>query len=72
MKTDKLEKYLDELSDGTDFDFRISEIKNSEVELYMQGDNPCPWSDNRYLDIVICNKCALLHKHHLKYWDTKK
>lgn len=41
MKTDKLEKYLDELSDGTDFDFRISEIKNGEVELYMQGDNPC-------------------------------
>ena len=41
MKTDKLEKYLDELSEGTDFDFRISEIKNGEVELYMQGDNPC-------------------------------
>ena len=41
MKTDKLEKYLDELSDGTDFDFRISEIKNGEVELYMHGDNPC-------------------------------
>lgn len=41
MKTDKLEKYLDELSEGTDFDFRISEIKNGKVELYMQGDNPC-------------------------------
>lgn len=39
MKKDKLEKYLDELSEGTDFDFRISEIKNGEVELYMQGDN---------------------------------
>lgn len=36
MKKDKLEKYLDELSEGTDFDFRISEIKNGEVELYMQ------------------------------------
>lgn len=35
--------------------------------------NPCPWSDNRYLDIVICNKCVLLHEHHLKeYWDTKR
>ena len=32
MKADKLEKYLDELSEGTDFDFRISEIKNAEVE----------------------------------------
>ena len=30
MKADKLEKYLDELSEGTDFDFRISEIKTVE------------------------------------------
>lgn len=41
MKTDKLEKYLDELSEGTDFTFRISEVRNGEIELYMQGDNPC-------------------------------
>lgn len=30
MKTDKLKKYLDELSDGTDFDFRISEVRNGK------------------------------------------
>lgn len=40
MKTDKLEKYLDELSEGTDFDFIISDIRNGEIELDMQGDNP--------------------------------
>ena len=40
MKTDKLEKYLDELSNGTDFSFTVSEVRNGEIELYMQGDNP--------------------------------
>lgn len=40
MKTDKLEKYLDELSEGTDFSFTVSEVRNGEIELYMQGDNP--------------------------------
>ena len=40
MKTDKLEQYLDELSDGTDFTFSISEVKNREVELVMDGYNP--------------------------------
>lgn len=40
MKTEKLEKYLDELSEGTDFSFRTSEVQNGEIELYMQGFNP--------------------------------
>lgn len=40
MKTDKLKKYLDELSKGTDFSFTVSEVRNGEIELYMQGDNP--------------------------------
>lgn len=40
MKIEKIEKYLDEVSEGTDFDFRISEVRNVEIELYMQGDNP--------------------------------
>ena len=41
MNTDKLEQYLDELSDGTDFSFGISEATDETIELYMQGDNPC-------------------------------
>ncbi len=41
MNTDKLEQYLDELSDGTDFSFGISEATDETIELYMYGDNPC-------------------------------
>ena len=41
MNTDKLKQYLDELSDGTDFSFGISEATDETIELYMQGDNPC-------------------------------
>ena len=70
MKTDKLEKYLDELSEGTDFNFRISEIKNDEVELCMQGDNPCDedWCN----EITIKNpktKKELIKTLHEKMWE---
>lgn len=41
MNTDKLEQYLDELSDGTDFSFEISEATDETIELDMYGDNPC-------------------------------
>lgn len=41
MNTDKLEQYLNELSDGTDFSFEISEATDETIELYMYGDNPC-------------------------------
>ena len=70
MKTDKLEKYLDELSEGTDFDFRISEIKNDEVELYMQGDNPC--NEDWCTEITIKNpkaKKELIKTLHEKMWE---
>ena len=70
MKADKLEKYLDELSEGTDFDFRISEIKNGEVELYMQGDNPC--NEDWCTDITIKNpktKKELIDTLHEKMWE---
>ena len=40
MKIDKMEKYLEEISEGTDFSFSVSEVKKGEIELYMQGDNP--------------------------------
>jgi hypothetical protein len=70
MQTDKLEKYLDELSEGTDFDFRISEIKNGEVELYMQGDNPC--NEDWCTEITINNpktKKELIETLHEKMWE---
>ena len=41
MNTDKLEQYLNELSDGTDFSFEISEATDETIELYMYGDIPC-------------------------------
>ena len=41
MKIDKMEKYLDELSEGTDFSFSIDVERNGEITLYMQGYNPC-------------------------------
>lgn len=40
MKIDKMEKYLDEISEGTDFSFKIDVERNGEITLYMQGDNP--------------------------------
>lgn len=69
MKTDKLEKYLDELSDGTDFDFRISDVRNGEVELYMQGDNPC--NEDWCIDITIKipkTKTELIELLHEELW----
>ena len=36
-----MEKYLDEISEGTDFSFKIDVERNGEITLYMQGDNPC-------------------------------
>ena len=70
MKEDRLEKYLDELSEGTDFDFSISEIKNGEVKLYMQGDNPC--NEDWCTEIIIKNpktKKELIETLHEKMWE---
>ena len=41
MKIEKIEKYLEEVSEGTDFVFKVEEEKNKEFTLYMHGDNPC-------------------------------
>ena len=41
MKIEKIENYLEEVSEGTDFVFRVEEEKNKELTLYMYGDNPC-------------------------------
>lgn len=40
MKIEKIEKYLEEVSKGTDFSFTVEEGENKEFTLYMQGDNP--------------------------------
>lgn len=40
MKIEKIEKYLEEVSEGTDFSFTVEEEENKELSLYMQGDNP--------------------------------
>ena len=41
MKIPTMEKYLDKVSEGTDFSFKIDVERNGEITLYMQGDNPC-------------------------------
>jgi len=41
MKIPTMEKYLEKVSDGTDFSFKIDEERSGEITLYMQGDNPC-------------------------------
>ena len=40
MKIEKIEEYLEEVSEGTDFTFTVQVEKNKELTLYMQGDNP--------------------------------
>lgn len=40
LTIEKIEKYLEEVSKGTDFSFTVEKEKD-EIELYMQGDNPC-------------------------------
>lgn len=40
MKIEKIEQYLEEISEGTDFLFTVDEEKENEIGLYMQGDNP--------------------------------
>lgn len=70
MRLDKLEQYLDELSDGTDFKFRFGDTDKNEIELYMQGDNPC--HEDWCTEITIKNpktKKGLIEILHEKMWD---
>ena len=41
MKISTMENYLDKVSEGTDFSFKIDVERNGEITLYMQGYNPC-------------------------------
>ena len=66
----KIEKYLEEVSEGTDFDFRIVDVHDGEIELYMQGDNPC--NEDWCIDITIKNpktKKELIEILHEKLWQ---
>ena len=70
MKIEKIEKYLDEVSEGTDFSFRIADVHDREIELYMQGDNPC--NEDWCIDITIKNpktKKELIEILHEKLWQ---
>ena len=70
MKIEKIEKYLEEVSEGTDFDFRIADVHDGEIELYMQGDNPC--NEDWCIDITIKNpktKNELIETLHEKLWQ---
>ena len=40
MKKKDIEKYLDELSEETDFSFTVCDEENGYITLYMQGGNP--------------------------------
>lgn len=70
MKLDKLEQYLDELSDGTDFEFTFGDTSKNEIELYMQGDNPC--DEDWCTEITIKNpktKKELVEILHKELWE---
>ena len=70
MKIEKIEKYLEEVSEGTDFSFRIADVHDREIELYMQGDNPC--NEDWCIDITIKNpktKKELIETLHEKLWQ---
>lgn len=74
MKIEKIEKYLEEVSENTDFDFRIANVHDGEIELYMQGDNPC--NEDWCIDITIKNPktkkelVEILHEKLLKLYDA--
>lgn len=51
MKIEKIENYLNKISEGTDFSFAIDVERNGEITLYMQGDNPCGEDWCEILDI---------------------
>lgn len=36
---------------------------NKSVKYYAKMVNTRPLSENRYMDILVCNKCALIHQY---------
>lgn len=70
MTIKKIEKYLDEISEGTDFAFTVKETKNKEITLYMNGDNPC--NEDWCIEITIKNpntKSELIENLYKEVYD---
>lgn len=73
MKIEKIEKYLEEVSEGTDFSFTVETENNKELTIYMQGDNP--EGEDWCTTITISkpkNKKELLEALYNKIWDCYK
>lgn len=51
MTIDQIVDSLEKISEGTDFSFDISENKNEEIELLVNGDNPESEDWNFYITI---------------------
>lgn len=58
MNSDKIENYLAELCDNTDFSFSIEEIDKNRIVLSMDGDNPEneDWFYDLEIGIPKCKK----------------
>lgn len=74
MKIEKIEKYLEEVSEGTDFSFTVEEEKNKELTLYMYGDNPCneDWCETLTIQNPKTKKELIesLYKEVWNYYDA--
>lgn len=71
MKIEKIEKYLEEVSEGTDFSFTVEEEENKELTLYMQGENP--ENEDWCTTLTIQNpktKKELLESLYSEVWDA--
>lgn len=70
MTTDQIVNSLEKLSKGTDFLFEISENKNEEIELLVNGDNPESEDWNFYITIETPETEEDLAKSLSKeFWD---
>ena len=70
MTTDQIVNSLEKLSKGTDFLFEISENKNEEIELLVNGDNPESEDWNFYIIIETPETEEDLAKSLSKeFWD---
>lgn len=70
MTMDQIVNSLEKLSDRTDFSFEISENKNEEIELLVDGDNPQCEDWCFYITIAIPNTQEDLAKSLSKeFWN---
>lgn len=70
MTIDQIVDSLEKISEGTDFSFDISENKNEEIELLVNGDNPESEDWNFYITIETPETEEDLAKSLSKeFWD---